>query len=89
MKDNIKIYTDEKKNSYIKQFAEESQILQSELSKKIIGIYGAVDEDIVKNIQKKNKLPRPQFSKQWVRCFMKRNGLSWRHTHYSRYGIVD
>lgn len=89
MSEKKNVYIDEKKYQYTEEFIEHSVDMKEELTKLIINEKGDVDIKKTEDIIRENKLPIPAFSNQWIKSFLKRNHLSWRHGHYSRRGIVD
>lgn len=89
MSDGTPIYKTNAEKEYSEEFISACQKKETEIKQLLFDSNGNIDDDLLHKFLKKHRLPMPTFSKQWVRSFMKRNGLSWRHAHFSRYGAVD
>lgn len=75
--------------NYTQEFIQEAQVWTAKVSELIIDENGEVNIDIANDFITKQRLPKGRFSSQWIRSFMKRNRLSWRHGHYARRGNID
>lgn len=74
---------------YTADFINDAQNLADYLKNYILDENGNVNMLLVSSYVRRTKLPKPRFSSQWVRSFMKRNRLSWRRGHYARRGNID
>lgn len=82
------IYAQDGKD-YTQEFIQEAQEWTAKVSELILDENGEVNFDIADHFIKEQRLPKGRFSSQWIRSFMKRNRLSWRHGHYARRGNID
>lgn len=83
------VYREDKTDEYTFEFIEQSKKLSNVISSRILDEDGEVNEAKAREIMDFHKIPPPIFSPQWVKSFLKRNRLSWRHGHYSRRGNID
>ena len=74
---------------YTADFINDAQNLADYLKNYILDENGNVNMLLASSYVRRTKLPKPRFSSQWVRSFMKRNRLSWRRGHYARRGNID
>lgn len=74
------IYTDAQKNTYTDDFTNECRQREIRFENSIHYMIQEIEE---------SGLTEPVFSDHWVRNFMDRNRLSFRHAHFRRRGIID
>lgn len=68
-------------NNLLSHFSNDFKSLAEEEKSRNIMVADSMIEDF--------GLPKPKFSYPWIKAFLKRNRLSFRHAHYARRGKID
>lgn len=92
IKKGIPIFKDEKETEYTEAFLDMYNRLLSNFSNdlKELNIENESDNSkIAESMIDEFGLQKPTFSYAWIKAFLKRNRLSFRHAHFARRGKID